>query len=73
MIVGVLLSLPGGTLADRFGVKKVLAVALVIATIGVFLRIWADSYVLLFASMFLSGASGTLAMEKFSKDIKCVV
>lgn len=67
MIVGVLLSLPGGTLADRFGVKKVLAVALVIATIGVFLRIWADSYVLLFASMFMSGASGTLAMANSPK------
>lgn len=67
MIVGVLVSLPGGTLADRFGVKKVLAVALIIATCGAFLRVWAGSYLLLFVSMFLSGASGTLAMANSPK------
>ena len=67
MIVGVLFSLPGGTLADRFGVKKVLTAALIVATLGAFLRIWADSYGMLFFSMFLSGASGTLAMANSPK------
>lgn len=48
MIVGAVFSLPGGALADRFGVKNVLAIAFGVATFGVFLRVWAASYFLLF-------------------------
>ncbi|MDR1176368.1 MAG: MFS transporter [Treponema sp.] len=55
MIPAIFLSIAAGLLADKFGVKRVIAVGLLISAAGTWLRIMSNSYVLLFFSMVLSG------------------
>lgn len=55
MFAAVFLSLIGGALSDRFGVKNVIAVALVFSLIGAYYRAYTDTYLELLISMFLMG------------------
>lgn len=57
MLTAGIFGVPAGALADRFGVKSVVAVALILSTIGSFGRISADSFGVLFAWMFVIGFS----------------
>lgn len=55
MLTCAIFGIPAGGLADRFGVKIVVGVALVLSTIGSFGRIGANSFGVLFAWMFVVG------------------
>lgn len=55
MIPAILLSLIIGKLSDRIGGKKVVGICLILTVIGLVLRIYADSYILLLLTMMLTG------------------
>ncbi|MFZ7103784.1 MAG: MFS transporter [Peptococcaceae bacterium] len=55
MLAGVCFSLVAGALADRFGVKRVVAVGFVFSIAGTFFRYAANTYWEMFFLMFLSG------------------
>lgn len=55
MLTCAIFGIPAGALADRFGVKSVIAVGLVLSAIGSFGRIGANSFGVLFAWMFILG------------------
>ncbi|MDF7639657.1 MFS transporter [Lactobacillus sp. ESL0791] len=44
MLIAVFLSIPAGTLADKFGAKKIVTVGLIISVIGAFGRLWAKNF-----------------------------
>lgn len=55
MLGGIILSIPAGTLADKYGIRIAVGVAGVIAVIGAILRINADTYAMLMISSILLG------------------
>lgn len=55
MLAGMLLSFAAGALADRWGVKKVVAVGFVFSILGTFFRFLAADFLQLFLLMFLAG------------------
>jgi NNP family nitrate/nitrite transporter-like MFS transporter len=55
MIPAIFLSLVAGLLVDKFGIKKIIAIALAVTVFGTCWRIWSNSYVTLFLSMLLTG------------------
>ncbi len=57
MLTAVVASVPMGALSDRFGPKRVIAVANIVALAGMVLRIAAWDYASIFASMLLLGLS----------------
>lgn len=67
MIIAVLLSFVGGMISDRFGPKKVVAVAFGISCIGLVGRVFAVSYTAFFLCMVLVGASQTAVNANASK------
>lgn len=69
MITSIILGIIAGLLADRFGIKKVIAVALVISAVGLCFRPFANSYGPLFASMVLGGLGITFLNTNMSKII----
>ena len=69
MITSIILGIVAGVLADKFGIKKVIAVALVIAAAGLCIRPFAESYGPLFASMVLGGLGITFLNTNLSKII----
>ena len=68
MITSIILGIVAGVLADKFGIKKVIAVALVIAAAGLCIRPFAESYGPLFASMVLGGLGITFLNTKSSRS-----
>jgi len=52
---GVILGIPSGALADRFGAKKVLSVLMILGALGSVFRVYSTTAVTLFISMFLLG------------------
>ena len=69
MLPAVIFSLAAGALADRFGVKKVVAVGFIFSIIGVYFRYAANSFLELFILMFLTGISITLLNANAAKLI----
>lgn len=69
MITSIVLGIVAGVLADKFGIKKVIAVALLIAACGLCIRPFAESYGPLFASMILGGLGITFLNTNLSKII----
>lgn len=55
MIPAIIFSLIAGLLVDKYGAKKIIAIALMVTALGTIWRIWTGSYLTLFASMFLTG------------------
>lgn len=55
MLAGLFFSFAAGALADRWGVKRVVAVGFVFSIAGAFFRFAADNFLELFALMFLAG------------------
>ncbi|MDF7682258.1 MFS transporter [Lactobacillus sp. ESL0679] len=55
MLVAVFLSIPAGSLADRYGAKKVVTVGLVISVIGAFGRLWASNFISLMIMLLMFG------------------
>ncbi|MBQ8974127.1 MAG: MFS transporter [Oscillospiraceae bacterium] len=58
MLVGVILGILSGKLGDRFGVKKVVFVAMIVTAIGALSRAAAPNYILLLLSTLLMGVVG---------------
>lgn len=56
MLTAVFFSIPLGSLGDRFGSKKVVAVCTFISVLGGFLRCYANDFVLQLVAMFMIGA-----------------
>ncbi|GAB4269744.1 MFS transporter [Thermincola ferriacetica] len=67
MLAGVCFSFAAGALADRFGVKKVVAVGFVFSIVGVFFRFAAHNFWEMFMLMFLAGISPGLLNANVSK------
>ncbi len=67
MIIAVLLSFVGGMISDRFGPKKVVAIAFAITCIGLIGRVFSISYGTFFLCMVLVGASQTAVNANASK------
>ncbi|AGL00235.1 MFS transporter [Desulfoscipio gibsoniae] len=55
MLAGLFFSFPAGALADRWGVKRVVAVGFVFSIVGTFFRFSAENFLQLFILMFLAG------------------
>ena len=55
MVLSIVFSLLSGVIADRFGVKKVLAVGYFVTCAGLIFRIFTTSYLPLYSSMILAG------------------
>jgi len=67
MLPAVIFSLAAGALADRFGVKRVVAIGFVFSIIGVYFRYAAGDFKQLFILMFLSGISTALLNANAAK------
>ncbi|AET68143.1 sugar phosphate permease [Desulfosporosinus orientis DSM 765] len=67
MLASAIIGIPAGALADRFGVKRVVWIGLIVTTIGAFGRITADSFITLFVWMFLLGFGGAFLNANISK------
>lgn len=67
MLVGVFISFLSGTLGDKFGVKKTVAVALAITTVGAIARAFAPSYGALLLVTTLMGIAGTVLNSNNAK------
>ena len=63
-LAGAVFGIPAGILADKFSIKKVAAVSMVLATIGAFWRISTQTYITTFIAQFLIG----LAMAALSSN-----
>jgi NNP family nitrate/nitrite transporter-like MFS transporter len=59
MIPAVFLSLVAGMLVDRFGVKKIIFLSIIVTVIGAAIRVFALNYGMLFMAMMLTGISAT--------------
>lgn len=59
MIPAIIFSLIAGLLVDKYGAKKIIAMALLVTAVGTIWRIWTGSYLTLFISMFLTGVGIT--------------
>lgn len=55
MLIAVFLSIPAGTLADKFGAKKIVSVGLVISVIGAYGRLIATNFITLMIMLLLFG------------------
>lgn len=69
MMPAIFLSLIAGILADRFGLKRVVAVGLCFTALGTCLKIFAGSYGTLVLFMFLTGIGATLLNANSAKFI----
>jgi len=67
MIPGILLSLISGLLCDKFGVKKCISFAGVVACMGIVLRLWSTTYETLLICMLLSGVGATFLNSNIGK------
>lgn len=55
MLVAVFLSIPAGSLADKFGAKKIVSFGLVISVLGAYGRLFAKNFVTMFLTLLLFG------------------
>lgn len=60
MLVGVVLSLFSGSLADRYGVKRVVLLAMILTTVGALGRGFAGNYIALLLASILMGVAGVV-------------
>lgn len=67
MLPAVLLSLVGGSLADRFGVKTVVTVGFAFSVVGVYFRYVATDFTMMFIMMTLAGLSSALLNANAAK------
>lgn len=69
MLAGIIFSIPGGMLGDRFGVKVVVSIAFLFSFLGTFLRFAAGSFWPMFGMMFFTGFAVSLLTANISKLI----
>lgn len=59
MIPAIFLSLVAGLLVDKFGIKKIIGIGIIIAVAGICLRVTANNYPTLFVYMIMAGFGAT--------------
>lgn len=69
MMLSIILSLVSGTLMDRFGIKPIVAIGLVLSSVGFVLRPFATSYELMLFAMVLSGLGCCIFNANISKIV----
>ena len=69
MIPSVLLSVIAGLLCDRFGIKRIVSIALIIGTVGVTARYFANSYVSMMFFLVLAGMGNVFVNVNLVKII----
>lgn len=69
MLASIFLGIVAGILSDKFGVKKICAIGLVIMTIGLWIRPFASNYTGLYVGMILAGFGVTALNINMSKII----
>jgi NNP family nitrate/nitrite transporter-like MFS transporter len=67
MIPAIFLSIVAGVLADKFGIKRVIGIGMLIAAIGTCLRIISNDHLFLFSSMALTGFSAAFLTTNGAK------
>jgi len=67
MLAAVFFCLFAGSLGDRFGIKRVISVGLLIGTTALFLRVLADNYLELFLCMLMMGLLMPFVGANFAK------
>ncbi|MGI6216096.1 MAG: MFS transporter [Coriobacteriales bacterium] len=67
MIVGIFLALFGGAISDRFGIKKIVLIGLIISAAGALWRYWCGNFITLFLAMALTGTGATFVTANVSK------
>lgn len=55
MLIAVFLSIPAGSLADKFGAKKIVSFGLVISVLGAYGRLFANNFITMFITLLLFG------------------
>lgn len=55
MLIAVFLSIPAGSLADKFGAKKIVSIGLVVSVIGAYGRLIANNFFTMFITLLLFG------------------
>ncbi|WEV70739.1 MFS transporter [Lactobacillus sp. ESL0785] len=55
MLIAVVLSIPAGSLADKFGAKKIVTVGLIVSVIGAFGRLWANNFITMMIMLMMFG------------------
>lgn len=69
MIPGIFLSLVAGLLVDKFGIKKVIGISLIISVIGTCLRVTAGDFSMMFLCMIMSGVGATFLNSNAAKIV----
>lgn len=69
MIASLLLGIVAGMLVDKFGVKLILGLAIILSSLGIVLRLTASSYFPLFIYMILGGLAGAFIGPSGAKII----
>lgn len=72
MLPSIFLSLLSGALVDKYGIKKMVGIGLIISALGFLIRPFADSYVMMFAAMLLSGFGCMIISGNLAKIIASV-
>ncbi len=67
MVAGFIIALIGGSFADRFGIRKIMIVGLIISSIGGLGRYFCQDYASLFVVTTLLGVSATFVMANTTK------
>ncbi len=67
MAVGIPIAFVGGSLADKYGIKKVLLIGLILTTIGAFGRYFAADFGWLLAMSMLMGIAGAIMTANITK------
>lgn len=69
MLSAIFLGIIAGILSDRFGVKKICTIGLVIMAVGLWIRPFAESYLVMYVAMVLAGFGITFLNINMSKII----
>lgn len=67
MLISAILGIPGGTLGDRYGVKRVVSIGMLVSITGVALRIGSNSFVTLLICMILLGVGNAFINSNAAK------
>lgn len=67
MVIGIIIAFVSGSMADRFGIKKVVLIGLIISSIGALGRYFSNSYIMLVIMIVLMGVSAAIVTANTTK------
>jgi len=68
-LIGIFASLPSGALGDRYGIKRVVSIALILASISCIMRAFTPNFISMFIMMLLLGFSMSLTISNLPKIV----